>query len=908
MKVVEEVECNNFVLDQVTFKSHYVRRYKIKSLGSLQVQNETKTQHMTKESSPNSFSQQNVTRSGASNKPFAHEACAPVTDFTLSPDHIQNIMKALQDAVDAVTFMHDGAENGHKKWVDNALITLRKVAVDKPLMFLNARGDNALQLAIMHNKNNDIVEILFAEMLQTTAYVNLSETSKTVVMHRLLSTAIEFENKRALKFLQSHQDVIKYGYQTVEEKVNPLIGIAAVHCPSVLKQLITEKVDVDACDSETKLTGLMFAVCKDAKSYVIKQLIKLRANCNAKNRLGNTALHFAVAKKNVTHIKLLKDITDHEITNDVGETPFQSSADVQLAVKVASTEEVVSFSEFIFKLMRSDRVLAVEFIHKRLPTGKRQTLKNVRAYVDDIFNHTLVMQNLTVFTKLFGIVNEAVDDSGTSSSDIVESTKTPGVIVNQDLKKVILGYCCNRACLTGSIQVIDWLGGCKDTIAFFADDVTFLTHESNNTHNKNQFKPLVMVAFGGYKPLATVKCLKKLNAKFDVTYGSDKKSVLMDALYRTAKLDDICWFMREFPASLDVKDVNGSNVLHHLFTTRSHEVTTKVLSYAVRADNTLLVQKNYSELLPIQMGYQLEDKRKKSAQFQRLVSNYYAKNEVYLARALVEAGNDVDIPENAVNKDVKLMRNYSKWVSDLFKVTSDSAIKLDDFKRKKVVNVTVYGMLEKHSQSDIECFVNLMEKEQFPSEVYLALGDVASILNDIVNDLKLCSTYCMVDKNDANAAEISAVEVEQTNTSIDGSLDKNLNRNGGNVTPNGAIKEDDGDGLVNIMLPQPNKGRSSSDSVQLKTKPTHKPSSDDKDLEHNDQLPSNPEEVLSLSTFSQHRISMSNTESNQEDDEKILSHVVAAEQLGSKPTSKSIPTSQEEMQQINRKVQNTDNS
>jgi len=90
---------------------------------------------------------------------------------------------------------------------------------------------------------------------------------------------------------------------TPDLEVTDIQGLTALHTAAIFDHhllvayLVAKGADVDARDQETGRTPLLWACCsqkKEGKDPVVGTLLKLGANVNLKDKVGKTALHWAL--------------------------------------------------------------------------------------------------------------------------------------------------------------------------------------------------------------------------------------------------------------------------------------------------------------------------------------------------------------------------------------------------------------------------------------------------------------------------------------------------------------------------------------------------------------------------------------------------------------------------------------
>lgn len=133
----------------------------------------------------------------------------------------------------------------------------------------------------------------------------------------------------------NHAEVISYLLRQDVDQINttdyegrtPVMLAAQCNCYETAKVLLENRANVDVRDSENK-TVLHYAI---GSSDIVKEILKdVKANSliRAKDRLGNTPLHYAACKGCVkdASIILMKYRAGATITNGAGETPLHIAA------------------------------------------------------------------------------------------------------------------------------------------------------------------------------------------------------------------------------------------------------------------------------------------------------------------------------------------------------------------------------------------------------------------------------------------------------------------------------------------------------------------------------------------------------------------------------------------------------
>ncbi len=475
-------------------------------------------------------------------------------------------------------------------------------------------------------------------------------------------------------------------------------------------------------------------------------MVKEGADLNAKDCYGNTALHYACAGLNVPCVQYLTYLTgiNQDEKNDQGKTAYQVSSEIIFdAVKTFKADcEPYTYSEFIHQLFDKEPELTLKIIKQRFPDGADQTEQNILKLAYDVFYYPVKEGKISSIAKLFAIVLRLCREKAVQCENSLTLTArgSSGATVSdneQELRTVILGFCCFIACDRSSLKTLSYLAGRSDTSVFFLRQVYFNLKDPNGSKER-YFMPLAAIAVGS-REIKTIRYLRKLGADFELKYGEFNENVLMTAVKITARNEIIKEIVVSYPKLITEKDKDDNNILHYLFN-KTYEYKYDCMIMEIVSDYPyLLSEKNKFGLVPVQMTVRQLNEQTTENISQKLhyaVKNYHCDKKIYFARLMIKYDKSLFASGHAGSAnsaDYVTVSRYSELVDRIVEISSADPVPEQnrDVQRNGLLKLFYSGF----SASERVLFAGYLASEPYPSEIYQLLKKSNSKLKGIINDV-----------------------------------------------------------------------------------------------------------------------------------------------------------------------------
>ena len=681
-------------------------------------------------------------------------------------DSLTGIVKKFELAIQLVALVHNGAENNHSSWIDVSFKAMLEYPVEKLLFLENKFRHKAIDIAIRYQRYNIFTD-LYSKMVNNSDYTEMDAKDKTKFIHKLLWVSINNRNYDALEFLGKQEEVNTYKNTPTGINSYPLYGLAAIkkNPLQMIEKLHSLKIDVNLRDSKLKLSGLMYATCMGAPLAAVKRLVRIGADIHAKDKYGNTALHYAVAKQDVALITYFmnSDGIDLEVENNNKQTPFQVSvAIVQEVTETANIDKVVDNSKFVSDLIKKKKTkaLAQTLITQQFQVVNHEDYTNIKKFVDDIFYHSFINDDLKQFKILLGeVLNiEGLKLRQTTSQESLQKTDLNSLHTNNDITMFLFAYCCMDACGTSAKKIITFLKSAEGTKALFSGPGSFCLNQADLSKQGNYF-PLMSMAAISKKPIDTLNYLEKLQTNPHQKYSGQNVLMVIFSQFPSSiiRVEGVRWLINKYPDLLKEKDAEGNNFIYYLLKNHS-DCATELFAPILLLPECLclLYEKNNQGEAPVQVG---------SCQLPQVVKLYVDQEEFYLARQAVIQGRDLMSQE--VTEVEQTMLEYSRFVEEIVPVAEtleqQCASASSEAKTENAVDKSkalVQGLKQNGwNMYQIQSFCGHMHKEKQPSEIYELLNSGDSLLKEYIEEL---ATFVVTDLTDLTDAIEDTDVIEDT--------------------------------------------------------------------------------------------------------------------------------------------------
>ena len=702
--------------------------------------------------------------------PRVNEIFLPSIDLQ---ERHSGIVSQLQEVVHTVCLMHGGARNNQRHWLHSALQGLPDDS-DSFLLFKDTNGHSALQLALSNN-HPSLFKMLYESPAMKQKISGMSGNEKALLAQGVMWAAVEAQNYSMLDYLQN-KDEIKSGLSiSTNNSLYPLLGLAATRSgyTRMFGKLINVfELDVNSVDQSKKLSCLMYAICRDAELGAIKLLVRYGVDLKAQDCFGNTALHYAVAKQNIICIRFLKECLDEDecqVKNYDGKTAYQVSVDiVQKAVMGAKIDYVKPYSQFIYGLMsyRKDRALGNELVFKRFPNGKQQTCDNLFAYINDIYYHTFIKDDVEMFQTLLIITVRLCEVNAINvPPPLCENESSVKGVIHKtnanELQDYLLASCCVQACMASAFEVLRQLSQTAQAKIAFKKEIHVNICDPNNKKNR-QLMPLAVAAAYSKTPLVTLDCLLRIGINFDLRFGLEQQTVLMSVIEVNASHEVIEWYIEQSCETLSERDKSNNNVLHYLFCYQPSLHEKLILRIVNTTENSsLLTEKNNNGFVPIQMicrQIKQSGTEPKSEQLRNMLVYYRDQNELYLVRQMIKYDLHhlkVGLLRSSLCEDCQQLIKYSQFVDKLvtYLKASPTGTCKDEHSTVQIRKIITQG----YESKELDLFIKYIESEKSPSEVYFLLNEDNSLLKSLLvtnSEPKIDETV-LLDEQLSSSANVS---------------------------------------------------------------------------------------------------------------------------------------------------------
>ena len=670
-------------------------------------------------------------------------------------ESLMDIVKKFELAIQVVALVHNGVETNHSLWIDESFQAMSEYPVEKPLFLENQYRHKAIDIAIRYQRYNIFTDLYF-QMVNNSDYTKMDAKDKTKFIHKLLWVSIDNRNYDALEFLGKQEEVNTY--KNTPTGVNnyplyPLYGLAAIkkNPLQMIGKLHFLNINVNLRDSKLQLSGLMYATCMGAPLAAVKRLVGIGADIHAKDKCGNTALHYAVAKQDVALITYFmnSDGIDLEVENNNKQTPFQVSVAIVLeAIKTANIDKVVVHSQFVSDLImkKNTKVLARTLIMRRFPVYIHNDYENIGAFVQDIFYHSFIKDDLAQFKILLDeVLNiEALKTRATTSLDTPQKTDINSLQTNNDVTMYLFVYCCMGACQTSAIKIITFLQSAEGTKVFFSSPGFFCLNQTD-LGKQGIYMPLMSMAAVSKNSIDTLNYLEKLQTNPFQKYNGQNVLMVIFSKFPSSiiRVEGVRWLINKYPNLLKEKDAEGNSFMYYLLKNHS-DFATKLFApiLSIPECSCLLYEENNQGEAPIQVG---------SCKLPQIVELYIEQEEFYLARQAVKMGRGLMSQE--VTQIEQTMLEYSRFVKEIVPVakTLEQKCALASFEAKTENAVDKSKALVQELKNNgwdmynIQSFCGYMKKEKQPSKIYELLNSGDSLLKEFIEEL---GSFVATDKTD----------------------------------------------------------------------------------------------------------------------------------------------------------------